>query len=382
MGPLDAVTVLKLVGALVGVVVLAVGGAWAAGIVGTPAVDGVNNAFGDVNESTTVIRSELLVSNPNPIEVQLGGLTADYAIEMNGIRMAEGHKEGLDVAGRGTTAVPLRTEMNNSKLPAWWVSHVRNGERTTLTVDASVRSSLLGRTFSPQVEREINTSIIAAFNTDEDRPIDANKPLVSDPVLWLNRTAGEWGTVDEETTEIEMAFDLHNPKSVPITITEIGYDIRMNDVTMGEGTTDKAVSIPPGATRTVRATTLLNNHHLDEWWVTHLRNDQTTTLEVEFYARVDLSAAGGGTVRIPLDTMERPIETDMFGNKGTESGDGGETETTPTDTDANGGSAGDGTATGEASTKTPTASPAPTPTPTDDGISLDRRAAGFETVTK
>lgn len=381
-GKLTTATTLKVAGAVLGLLVVSIGGAWSLGVIGTPGVAGVNNAFGDVNESTTVIESELVVNNPNPIGVQLGDLSASYAVEMNGIRMATGEKSGLNVSERGNTSVPLRTEMNNSKLPAWWVSHVENGERTTLTVDASIHSGIFGQRFSPQVEREVNTDIISAFNSDEDRPINADKPVLGDPVLWLNRTAGQWGAVNEERTEVEMEFDLHNPKAVPITITEIGYDIRMNGVTMGEGATEKSVVIPAGETKTVEATTYIRNQNLDEWWVTHLRNDQVTTLEIDLYATVDLSAAGGGTVRVPLDTVEQTIETDMFGNKadGAGSGNGSNagtdaTETTGTD-DADAGTdaeptatedGGPGTDDGEA-TQTPAPEPSPTPSPTDDGI--------------
>jgi LEA14-like dessication related protein len=378
-------TRLKVTATVVVLLVTGIGGAWTLGVVGTPSVQGVENEFGGVNESTTVIDSDLVVDNPNPIGVQLGNFTASYAVEMNGIQMATGEKQGLDVAKQGNTSVPLRTEMNNSKLPAWWVSHVENDEQTTLTVDASVHSGIFGQSFSPQVSREVNTDIIDAFNSDEDRPIDANQPLVSDPVLWLNRTTGSWGDVNENRTEVEMAFDLHNPKAVPLTITEIGYDIRMNGVTMGEGATEQSVVIPASGTRTVEATTRIDNQNLDEWWVTHLQNDQVTTLELEFYAVVDLSGAGGDTVRIPLDTVEQTIETDMFGNKA-DSSSGGDGDA-GSETDSTGGTetAGETESTGEtessgetdseatdtdAPTETPTAEPSPTPTD-DDGLVPD-----------
>lgn len=368
-GKLFAASTLKVASAVVGLLALSVGGAWMAGVIGAPSVVGVHNSFGEVNDTTTAIESDLIINNPNPFGVELGGLTIDYAVEMNGIRMATGGREGIEVNKSGNSTVHLTTQMNNSKLPAWWVSHIQNGENTTLTVDASVHSTLLGQSFHPQVERNVNTSIIAAFNSEEDRPINANKPVVSDPVLWMNSTSGAWGDVDNETTEIDMAFELFNPNAVPLTITEIGYDIRMNNVTMGEGATDKSVVLPPGGTETVRATTLLQNQNLDEWWVSHLRNNETTHLEVEFYVKVDLSAAGGDTVRVPLDTMERTIETDMFGTKGESSNstsDGGETAT-PTPAGTESGESTDGTAT-DSPTASPTATPTPSPTETDDGV--------------
>lgn len=94
-GSLVASSTLKIAVVVVGIVSLSIGGAWAAGIIGAPSVAGVDNAFGDVNESTTTIESELLINNPNPFGLRFGGLTVDYAVEMNGIRMATGGREGL-----------------------------------------------------------------------------------------------------------------------------------------------------------------------------------------------------------------------------------------------------------------------------------------------
>jgi len=372
-GNLVAVSTLKAVVAVLGVVTLSLGGAWAAGIIGAPSVAGVDNAFGPVNESTTTIESEIVVTNPNPFGVQLSGLTIDYAVEMNDVRMATGGREGLGVNASGNSSIPLTTQMNNDRIPPWWTSHVENGENTTLTVDASIHSDLLGREFNPQIERSVETNLIGGFNSEEDRPIEVDEPVAPDPMLWLNSTSGQWGDVNNETTEIDTAFELFNPNPTPVAISEIGYEIRMNNVTMGEGATEKGVAIAPGEVETVRATTAIRNQNLDDWWVTHLQNEQTTQLEVTFYARIDLSEFGGDTIRIRLDSIERTIETDIFGNKDAGSGtsdDGGTTATptpdgsaTPTDRE--------GTATPGDATSTPsdgTATAEPTPTPTDDGI--------------
>jgi LEA14-like dessication related protein len=369
-GKVAAASTLKVAAAVLGVLTLSVGGAWAAGIIGTPSVVGVDNQFGPVNESTTVIESDVIINNPNPFGVQLGGLAIDYAVEMNGIRMATGGREGVEIEKAGNSTIPVSTRMNNSQLPPWWASHVENGENTSLVIDASIRSELLDRTFEPRINKSVNTSIVSAFNTDEDRPIEADKPAVSDPVLWLNSTSGSWGTVTNETTDIDMAFDIYNPNPSPVAITNLGYQIRMNNVTMGEGQTEKSVAIGPGQTKTVFATTVLQNTNLDEWWVTHLQNGQETRLVIEFYARVDLSDVGAGSTRIELDTIEHTIETDIFGNKNG-SDDGGESGTDDTATETDTGTAADGTDSGTATTTpTPTETPTPTPTPTetDDGV--------------
>ncbi|MFC7069129.1 LEA type 2 family protein [Halobaculum lipolyticum] len=400
-----AVSTVRVVAVVAVVLVAAVGGAVALGVLGAPSVVGVDNRFGDVTNETTTVQSELIVDNPNPFGVRLGGLTADYGVTMNGITMADGEKEGVRVTS-GTTSIPFETDLDNSKIPAWWVSHVRDDEHTDLRVNADVRSSLVGRSYTTQVSRDVDTSIVSAFRTDEPTPLNANAPLVSDPVLILERTEADWGTVNNDTTEVEMTLYLTNPKSYPIVISEIGYDISMNDVAVGNGTAARSTTIPPGETVPVEATTAIRTQRLDEWWVSHLQRNQVTDLRMPFSLVVDLSDAGAGERRIPLDAYQRTVETDVFGTKNASDGgdtgtadgsDGGDTGTadgsdgTDDDADTAGGEStatpgddttatpSDGAATGTAGSDptgttgddpsaTPTSTPTPDGTTTDDGL--------------
>jgi len=343
-----------------------------------PTVAGVDNRFGDVNETTTVIESDLQVRNPNPIGANLGGLTVDYAIDLNGIRMATGTKKGVAIP-QGRSSIPMTTTLANERIPTWWVSHIRNDERTTLAVNADVHSSTLGASFgAPKVSREIETDIISAFNSTESRPVGSSP--TGGPVLVIRETSAQWGEVSATETNIDMRFVIHNPNSYAVPVSELSYRATMNDIEMGNGTTEDQGVIPPGGTRTIEATTTLNNQHIDEWWVSHLQNDQVTDLRIDFAARVELPT---GTVEIPLDalTYTRTIETDIFDNKAGDgsSGAGGERgtatpaeTTTPTPTPSDGGllDGGDETAT-PTPTETPSddeSTPTPTPTPTDDGL--------------
>lgn len=340
------------------VLVGAIGGAFALGILGTPKVKAVNNSFAGVNETTTTIQTDLVINNPNPFGAGLSGLTVDYTIVMNELRMANGSRHGVSI-GKGNTTLSFTTYMNNNRIPDWWISHIQNGEHTELAVKADVHSSLLGKTFSaPKISRDINTNIIAAFNSSETRPLNANKePVIQDPILYLNSTSGTWGAVTQKQTTINMQFVIYNPKSYPITVSEIGYDISMNNVSVGSGKTSQSYMLAPHQTTTVKATTTINNGKLDEWWVSHLKRNQTTTLAIDFYMKFDLSAGGGGTTKIPLNTLKKTIETDFFGNKGGDSGtQNGTSNQTATPS-------GEGTATPTPSGEG-TATPAPTPTPT------------------
>jgi LEA14-like dessication related protein len=341
-----------------------------------PSVAGVDNRFGAVNETTTTIESDLRVRNPNPIGATLGGLTVDYAIDMNGIRMATGTKGGLSIP-QGQSSVPMTTRLANERIPTWWVSHVRNDEQTTLAVNADVHSSTLGASFgAPQVTRDIETDIISAFNSTEDRPVGSSP--TGGPLLVIRETSAQWGEVSAAETNIDMRFVVYNPNAYAIPVSELSYRATMNDIEMGNGTTEDQGVIPPGETRTIRATTTLNNDNIDEWWVSHLQNDQVTDLRIDFSARFELPTE---TVEVPLDplTYTRTIETDIFDNKadgGSSAEDGNETTTaTPTATPTPTPGGDDGLLDGEDGTATPTptdgddgtATPTPTPTPTDDG---------------
>jgi len=317
---------------LTGVLALGVvgAGAFSFGLLGAPSVAGVHNSFGNVTDETTEIRTDLVVTNPNPIGASLGDVSVRYDVRMNDVAMANGTKRGVSI-GTGNSTIAFRTEMRNDRIPAWWASHVRNGERTTVRIDATVESGTLGRNFAaPPVERSVSTDLISAFNSTEERPIDANQPVVSDPVAYVNETSADWGEVTDARTPIDMRFAVYNAKTVPMAVTEIGYNVTMNGVNVGSGATDREYVIEGHTTETVDAEAAIRNERLDDWWVTHLERDQVTDLRIDFYAEIEV---GGETFRVPLEelTYERTVETDIFGTKGETEGHGNETRTTAAD---------------------------------------------------
>ncbi|WP_435073514.1 LEA type 2 family protein [Halorubrum sp. HHNYT27] len=297
------------------VVVGTVGGAFAAGAIGVPSVADMDNSFGNVTNETTTVETDLVISNPNPVGVGLDGVSVNYTIAMNDIRMAQGGRDGVTVS-TGNATIPLETDLQNDAIPPWWVSHIRNGERTRVDIGASVTSDLLGQTVDFSRSREIQTDLLGEFNSDETRPVNADSALTDDPILYVNETRGEWGSVSESETPIDMTFTVYNPNLEPYAITEIGYDVTMNGIEMASGNTAEGYVIPSRSTETIEFTTDLQNRHLDEWWVTHLDEEvhghQVSDLTIEFYAVVELPS--GGEITVPLDalTYEETIETDIF----------------------------------------------------------------------
>lgn len=324
---------LRIAGTVVGSFIVVVGLLFAVGVFGIPSVTAIDNGFGAVNGSTTEVITELTVNNPNPVGIGLGSVTIDYTARMNDIEMATGTKKGLGI-GPGSSTIELRTYLDNTKIPSWWVTHIRNGETTELTVETHIDSGFGLSTTRTPVRRPIETDILGTFNTTEDRDINANQPPVEDPVAVIRRQSANWGGVSNQTTEIDISFVVYNPKSYPLTITQLGYDITLNEITMGNGTTADEYTIPPNDTETVNATLEMQTQRFDEWWVAHLDDGQVSELRIDFEATV--TAGDLGTVTMPLDplTYERTIETNIFGGSGadtTEDSDDGPADTTTTD---------------------------------------------------
>jgi len=366
---------LKTVGVLVVALAAIVGGSVALGVLGTPSVTSVDNHFAGVSNQTTAVATNLTVSNPNPVGVQLGGIGINYSISMNGMEMAGGDRQGIGL-GTGNSTLQFSTEMQNDRIPPWWVTHIDNAETTTVGIDATVTSSALGgRSVSVSQERTIETDLLSQFNSTETRPVETDQPLVSDPVLYINETRGAWDqeNLTQSETPLNLAFDVYNPKPYPYTITKVGYTIRMNDVTVGEGETDRGYVLESGQETTLEANTAIRNENLDRWWVTHLQRNQQTDLYIDFYLVLE---GGGEQFRVDLDAIDyqQEIETDIFGNKAEY----------PT---------GDGTADGsdegaDSSTTDGESTPTSTETETDDGLlsggeteTDDRLLDGDETET-
>ncbi|QCJ48137.1 LEA type 2 family protein [Haloprofundus sp. MHR1] len=309
----------------------------ALGFVDAPEVTEISNRIVAVDNDTTTIETNVTVRNPNPLGVSIDGATIDYGVRMNDVPMASNRKNGLRI-GRGNTTLSFRTEMRNERISEWWVTHVENGEQTTLRVDADAGYRGVEATFEgPTVERDIRTDIVSAFNSTETRAIDANRPLVSDPVLYVNETSARWGDANESATPIRTSFVVYNPKPVPLTLSELGYDIHMNGVRVGRGSTNREYVVGPKQTQRIEATAVIENDRLDEWWVTHVRRGEVTTLAIDFSAVVRLP--GGVRLDLPLQGVRytQTIQTDVFGTE-TNVGRSNGTESTGNSTGSTGNS--------------------------------------------
>ncbi len=107
-------------------------------------VRSVESHWGKVNEKETEIITVADVFNPNPFPIPV--ISFDYIIRMNGIIVGRGSEDVNTVISPNSDAkLTLITKIENYKLKEWWVSHIRNGEKTIVDVEIMPKIKLFGK---------------------------------------------------------------------------------------------------------------------------------------------------------------------------------------------------------------------------------------------
>ena len=302
LGKVAAVLVAGMVLTTVGL-----GAALSTGVLTTepPSVESIHNEWGDVSAERTEIRTTIAVNNPNEISIP-GVAGVSYAVAMNDVTVARGESGAVGLSP-GRNELTLTTAIDNQKIPAWWASHINNGEETTVSLSPKIRVAALSQSL-PAQERTFSTDLLASFDSDSGRPVEiGNRTL-----LTVEGTSASWGHATESETPLDFAGTVRNPNDAPLEFSKIGYTVTMNDVTVAQGTTDERVEIGARSTETIRINSTLDNDKLDEWWVSHIENGERTRLDVQAFAVVETDR---GTQRVPLPFLSKTVvfETDVLG---------------------------------------------------------------------
>ncbi|PSP99446.1 hypothetical protein BRC89_04685 [Halobacteriales archaeon QS_4_70_19] len=274
-----------------------------------PVVQSVQTEFGAVTEETTAAETEVVVTNPNDQQFP-GAASLDYEIYMNSVAVADGSEGGIGL-DPGRNVINFTARLDNGKIPAWWVTHVNNDEQTVVSTQASVGVAGLGASLPPQ-NRSIETDLLDAFANDSTSTV----AVADQEIMTVSDQRADWGTADAGRTPIAFSVGLENVHNRSVRLDGTEYRIVMNDVTVGEGRTDDSIVLDPGESDTFTANAALDTPKMEQWWISHLRDDQTTRLRVEVYGLVH---DDGEFERVPLNVFDRRIrfETDFLGEEPT-----------------------------------------------------------------
>ncbi|QLK27740.2 LEA type 2 family protein [Natrinema zhouii] len=295
---------------LLTVVLIVATAAYGVLVVDRPQVESVDNEWGTVTNDRTEVETQIGVDNPLLLRVGDAAADVSYTVSMNDIEFATEQENRVSLAGDEST-VTVSTWLDNNEIPAWWASHVTNNETTTVRVEPDVVVDYAGLRL-PADEwtqtQTVHTDLLEPLETNESQEFQA----YGRTVLVADETNAEWGNTTANRTPIDASATVTNPTPIPLPITEIRYTIQLNGIVVGEGVTAQQTVLEPDSTQPLEATAAIDNSRLDEWWVTHLRNDERSNLTVDFDATLEY---GGVERTVPLEfiSYERTFETDLLG---------------------------------------------------------------------
>ena len=281
-----------------------------------PSMSDFEREWGDVTDDVTEIRTSVTIENPNTGELgDLVRLSIGETVTVNGVEVAD-DQSAVESLGSGTNEVEHLARMDNDAVPEWWAAHVNNGERSSVVVDPSVTADVGFTTFVVDVDRRnatVETDVLSGLNAIEPQPLTVEGQRVGT----VREVRAEWGTATTDRTPVELTARIENTGPVAITVSDLAYDVRMNEVVVGNGTATADHRIPAGETRSVTFTVPLDSQAMDEWWVSHVRNGERTVVEYDATVAVE---ARDRSERVRVVSTTSTVETDFLDAAGGESG--------------------------------------------------------------
>ncbi|WP_054840109.1 LEA type 2 family protein [Thermococcus sp. JCM 11816] len=160
-----------------------------------PQILSVSNRWGgEITPSTSEIITEIVVYNPNSIPIPIKAISVH--LYMNGIDMGAGKNVGgpASLQPKANTTIVLSTKIDNTKIPTWWVSHLRSGgEKTEVILKGSITFDLKVTDFKWPFEQktEIRTDILRGGLSMDNSSFQLDLKIYK-PVFYVTLRS-QWG---------------------------------------------------------------------------------------------------------------------------------------------------------------------------------------------
>lgn len=251
----------------------------------------------EVNEESITVVSEAWINNPNPVGLSLGFIDVGYAAEVNNITLAEGRIEEVSLDS-GNNTKSFETELMQGKIPDWWVSHLQNGENSTVSVPVNIETPVTGfeiQAFSKEVSTDITSRIENSLESIEGTytgpGIETTRSgftVEVRPEIEIRDFKASWGDISEDRSEILMDMKVHNPNSYPVPTPSFGGKADLNNLTVANWSVNSEPltelseegMIAPGETEELRFRVGLKNQRMDDWLETHIENEEYTEADI------------------------------------------------------------------------------------------------------
>lgn len=249
---------------------------------GKPQIKGSTNQWGEVTDSTTEVITKVDVYNPNPVPLPLKNVLT--TIYMNDIMMGNGSAVKSEIDTNSNSTIVISTDIQNDRISEWWISHIKNDEESSMVMKGDLVFDLKVTEFKYPIEktRQVNTDILSGLSVSSQR-VDSTGP----GSITIESAESQWGEVNHDYTQVVTTVKVQNDYPVDISIEEINYVVEMNGIRLAEDTSDVTRVIEANSEAELSLTTKMMNDKLEEWWVTHIENNESSTLNTTVQAVVE-----------------------------------------------------------------------------------------------
>jgi LEA14-like dessication related protein len=279
--------------------------------------------WGTVTDQRTEVITTFWTTNPYPVDVTTGNsLHVDYSLSLNGVTVANGARDTVDLP-RGNTTQTQSTYVENDRLKDWWVNFITTGETVRATASGNIRITTPVKDWSYRASEThtqfanrtpILDSISHAAGQTEGEYVRTRRVDIG--TVHRNVTVGadvqdaqaSWGRVTRNQTTVIVRFRIHNPsETIPIAVDPTGLRMRadVNGNTMfrsGSGVLSpnatKRKLLLPGETREIVIPVTMDNDKVDDWFRSHVRNGERSSIAVHTQLVVDPIGVGK-PIRVP-----------------------------------------------------------------------------------
>ena len=274
--------------------------------IGKPEIREIKHEWGKVTSSTTEIITKVKVYNPNPVPLPLKDIMTE--VYMNDIKMGKGSALKAEIKANSESTIIISTKLENGRIPEWWVTHIKNNEKSKMTVKGYLVFDLKVTEFKYPIElsNPIETNILDGLSSDEPEEVGVG-PIK----LTIESKKTYWGDVNDEYTEMITLAKIRNDNLIPIPITKFYYSVEMNGIKLAEGVNNVGTVIKPKSDVTLTLVTKLDNKMLDEWWVSHIKNGERTKVKITIQPFVEIA---GKEFKFTLAEKESEFTTNLLGS--------------------------------------------------------------------
>ncbi len=234
-----------------------------------PEIKGIKANWGEVNNQYSELVVNVNINNPLPF---LPLKDVESYIYINGIQIASGNAKEIE-----KDKVVLSIKIQNDKIKDMWVSHLQHGEKSEMLIKIVpvINLLIMDYRYPIEVKKEFVTHIFGVSLPNQGITIAGKK------VFSLENIKLDLGKVNNLKTELIVNGRVVNNAPVNIDVKRIEYQIAMNGIVVGKGTQRLDINLKSGTQENIKIPLFIDNTKLPEWWVTHIKNGEHSTVKID-----------------------------------------------------------------------------------------------------